>query len=116
MRDAHRPALRAQNHQVRYGDRALSLGDAAFDLLAGIRAGMPLDHRDMLDQRLIFEWIDTQYAPALALIPARDHPDLIVLLQLNTYRLRRFAPRHCHQITSGARETIFINFLSRSSR
>src|SRR5258708_16234489 len=70
----------------------------------------------MLDQRLVFEWIDTQHTPALALIPARDHPDLIVLLQLNTYRFRRFTPRPCHQITSGARETIFINFLSRSSR
>ena len=29
MRDAHRSALWAQNHQVRYCDRALSLGDAA---------------------------------------------------------------------------------------
>src|SRR6266566_808210 len=85
MRDTHRPALRAQNHQVRNRDGALALGDA-------------------------------EYAPVLAFIAARDHPHLVVLLDLNAHRLRRFAPRERHQITSGARDTIFINFLSRSSR
>ncbi len=92
VRDTHRPALRAQNHQVRNRDGALALGDAALDLLAGIRPCVPLDHGDMLDQRFVGARIDAEHAPVLASIAARDHPDLVVLFELNAHRLRRLAP------------------------
>src|SRR6202158_556211 len=116
VRDTHRPALRAQNHQIRNRDGALALGDTALDLLTRIRARVALDHRDVFDQRLIRAWIDAKHASILALVAARDHTDLVIFLDLNAHRFGRFAPRRSHQITSGARETIFINLLSRSSR
>src|SRR5208337_4056789 len=116
MRDAHRPALRTQNHQVRYRDGALALGDAAFDLLGRIRPRVPLDHGDVLDQRLVAARVHAQHAPALALVPARNHADLVILLQLNPHLLFGFVLHERHQITSGASETIFMKRLSRSSR
>src|SRR5712692_6679125 len=107
VRDAHRLVTsRANDHHVRYLDRALALGDAALDLLLRIRTRVTLDHHHVLHQQLSGLTID------------REHPaflDLVFLLDIDSYRFGRLPFCDCHQITSGASETIFINFLSRSS-
>src|SRR3974377_1345169 len=53
---------------------------------------------------------------SLASRGAGDPPDGVLLLDVDADRLRQFTFCDCHQITSGARDTIFMNFLSRSSR
>src|SRR5579862_2171721 len=116
MRNAHRPASRTQNHHIRNRNRAFPLGNAALNLLARVGPRMPLDHRDMLDQHFAGAFIDAQHAPALAPVAPRDYPHLVVLFDLNAHRLGRLSFRNSHQITSGASDTIFMNFLSRNSR
>src|SRR5262249_40947471 len=112
----HVSYLTLQLFDVRDVDRAFPLGDAAFDLLGRIRPGMPLDHHHVLDDDLAGAPVDLDHAPLLALIPARNHLHHVVLLQPDLDRLCQYFAARRHQITSGARETIFMNFLSRSSR
>src|SRR5712692_6956339 len=116
VRDAHRLVTsRANDHHVRYLDRALALGDAALDLLLRIRTRVTLDHHHVLHQQLSGLTIDREHPAFLALVTAGDHLDRVFLLDIDSYRFGRLPFCDCHQITSGASETIFINFLSRSS-
>src|SRR5581483_2782376 len=118
--NACRPALRADDHDVGNVDRTFALRDAALDLLGRIRTRMALDHRNVLDQDAAEPRVHVQHAPGLAFVPSRDHLDGIVLPQLNPQGSRRPSGRSSgsprHQITSGASDTIFINFLSLNSR
>src|SRR5690606_25256600 len=69
------------------------------------RALRALDHIDALDEDAIALAVDLQHRAPSVLFAAGDDHDVITLLQTET-----------HQITSGASETIFMNFLPRSSR
>src|SRR5690242_10831489 len=107
MRNSYRLiATRAHNQYIGSRNRAFPFRDSALDLLLRIRPRVPLDHHDVLDQHLAGLPVHAQHAPRLALIAPRDHLDGVFPLQIDTL----------HQITSGASETIFMNFLSRSSR
>src|SRR5690554_7199976 len=66
---------------------------------------MALDHIDALDEDAIALAVDLQHRAPSVLFAAGDDHDVITLLQTET-----------HQTTSGASETIFMNFLPRSSR
>src|SRR6185503_3816510 len=70
-----------------------------------------LDHADAFDFDLASCRRYFEHAPAPALVATRDNNNLIVLSNFGA-----FSPCHNCQITSGASETIFIKFLSRSSR
>src|SRR5262249_38330686 len=76
-------APRTYNHDVGSGDGAFPLGDAAFDLAAGVGPSVPLDHSDMFDQDAPRFPIDPQHSAAFALIAAGNHADRIFLFQLN---------------------------------
>src|SRR5882762_11847609 len=70
----------------------------------------------MLDQHFAGRRIHAEHAPTLATVAPGDYPHLIVLLDLNANRLSQLSFCDGHQITSGASDTIFMNFLSRNSR
>src|SRR5262249_15623769 len=101
--------IRIHEHDVRDVDRGLALRDAARDVLGGVRARVALDHVDALDDHAAGGGHHAQDLSLAAPVPAGDDHDRIVLLQLGL-RLR------LHHSTSGAREMIFMNFFSRSSR
>src|ERR1035441_9214110 len=117
VRDAH-GLVAAGAHQQNFGGRegAFALRNAAFDLLGRIGPGVPLNHHDVLHQDLAATPVDAQDAAALPLVAAGDHLDGVFLPQIDANRLGRLSFCDCHQITSGANETIFMNFFSRSSR
>src|ERR1019366_4167782 len=108
MADAHGLAA-AGAHQHHIGSRksAFAFRDAALDLLGGIGPRMTLDHHGVLHQYPPGGPVDAQNA-------AGDPLYGIFLPQVDPHRLQFFLC-NCHQITSGASETIFMNFLSRSS-
>src|ERR1035437_9855327 len=107
----------ARTHHYHDGclDRALALGDAALDLLARVGTCVTFDHHHVLHQDLARVAIHREHTALLALVTAGDHLDRVFLLDIDPYRLGQFSFCDCHQITSGASETIFMNFLSRSS-
>src|SRR5260370_32201485 len=70
VRDPHRATLAAKDHDVRDGDRAFTLSDAALDLLLGIRLGVALDHADVLDQNAAAFVVDVDHTARFALIAA----------------------------------------------
>src|ERR1017187_3600713 len=105
-------------HQQYLGGRkgAFALRNAALDLLGRIGPGVPLDHHHVLHQDLAGPPVDAQDAAGLSLVAAGDHLDGVFLPQIDAHRLGRLSFCDSHQITSGASETIFMNFFSRSSR
>src|ERR1039458_10251907 len=105
----------AHQHHVGCLDRALALRDAALDLLARVGPRVTLDHHHVLHQHPARLAIHTEHAPLLALVAAGDHFHRVFLLNIDPYRLGQFSFCDCHQITSGASETIFMYFFSRSS-
>src|ERR1017187_4698756 len=116
VRHPHRlVAARAAQHHIGCLDRALALGDAALDLLARVGTRVTLDHHHVLHQDLAGVAVHREHAALLALVTAGDHLDRVFLLDIDPHRLGQFTFCDCHQITSGASETIFMNFLSRSS-
>src|SRR5918998_2965205 len=113
--DARGPVAHgADEHHVRDRDRAGLLDHAAgLDLrcahparaLHRPRLRVPLDDVQVLDEDAALLRPRLQDAALLATVLAAEHLDEIALLHL-----------HRHQRTSGARETIFMKFFSRSSR
>src|ERR1019366_4233836 len=103
-------------HQHHIGSRkgAFAFRDAALDLLGGIGPRMTLDHHGVLHQYPPGGPVDAQNAPRHPLVAAGDHLHGVFLPQVDPHRLQFFLC-NCHQITSGASETIFMNFFSRSS-
>src|SRR5439155_8363127 len=100
-------AVLADESHIRNVDRCFLLDDAALDVALRIRPGMPFDHLYPFDDNPLLYRIHNQDAACLAAILSSQDIDFVILLDW----------RHCrHQITSGASETIFMNFLSRSSR
>src|SRR5688500_309576 len=105
--------LRVQQHHVRDVDRALALDHAALSGLGALRVAQ--HHRALvalldvqpLDVDLVLLHVDAQDLAGLALVLAGDDLDQIVAADLRPVR---------HQRTSGASETIFMKFRSRSSR
>src|SRR5664280_2156405 len=108
-------AAGAYDHYIRSRKGALALRDSTLNLLGWIGPRMALDHHGVFHQDPACRPVHAQHAPGLALVAAGDHLDGIFLLQVDTNRFRQFLLCDCHQITSGASETIFMNFLSRSS-
>src|SRR5664279_5135264 len=108
-------AARAHQHDVGCLDRALALGDAALDLLARVGTRVTFDHHHVLHQDLARLAIHRAHTALLALVTAGNHLDRVFLLDIDPHWLGQFPFCDCHQITSGASETIFMNFLSRSS-
>src|SRR5687768_15698524 len=73
---------------------------------------MPLDHMDLLDDETSLIGMDTQDLPTLPFVFARDYFYKIILTNMRCPKgllLHRYS-------TSGARETIFMYRLARSSR
>src|SRR5262249_11671339 len=100
-------AVLADDSHIRNVDRCFLLDDAALDVALRIRPRMSLDHLYAFDDNPLLHRIHNQDTACLAAILSSQDIDLVILLDW----------RHCrHQITSGASETIFMNFLSRSSR
>ena len=104
---------RADELDVRDIYRHLNVDDAALlELLAGpgaLRAGAGVFLREghAVDHHATFQREDPDHATFLPAILARDHANVVVLLDVDT--------RHGYS-TSGAREMIFMNRFSRSSR
>src|SRR4029450_612281 len=115
--DPRRPvADRADEHHVRDPNRRGLLDDSArLDLRGahpargphGARAGRPLDHVQVLGDHAALLRARLENPALLAAVLAGEDLDEIALL--DSHRLT-------HQRTSGARETIFMKFFSRSSR
>eukprot|EP01022_Parablepharisma_sp_SALTPOND_P023200 TRINITY_DN4827_c0_g1_i2.p1 TRINITY_DN4827_c0_g1~~TRINITY_DN4827_c0_g1_i2.p1 ORF type:complete len:927 (-),score=193.67 TRINITY_DN4827_c0_g1_i2:1921-4701(-) len=101
-------ALGAEHHQVADGQGRFALHDAALAGLAG--PGVALDHVDLFHQGALFVRDDPEHLAYFALFAAGGHQDLVVLFYVQL-ALHGFTYR-----TSGARETIFMKFLARSSR
>src|SRR5208283_5601510 len=115
MADAHGLAA-AWAHQHHVGSRkgAFAFRDAALDLLGGIGPRMTLDHHGVLHQYPPGGPVDAQNASGHPFVAAGDYLHGVFLPQVDAHRLHFFLC-NCHQITSGASETIFMNFFSRSS-
>src|SRR4030042_891996 len=99
------PALRAEEHDVGNGEGRLLLHDPPLDIAAAVGTDELLDEVDLLDNDPVFLGQDHQDLTGFALVfslPDDDHVSL-------------FQPQSAHQRTSGVSETIFMNFLSRSS-
>src|SRR3989442_14724625 len=89
-------------------DGPLFFQNSPSNLLRGIRASVALDHVDVLDvHALLFRLGLEDHAVHRPPVPTADHPNDITLVN---------AERTSHYKTSGASETIFKNFFSRSSR
>src|SRR5690606_4771462 len=95
--------LRVDEHHVGRVDPRLLLDDAG--LTEPRRALVALHEVPALDEDAITLMVHAEDGARLALVLAGDHRDEIALLDSAS-----------HQITSGASETIFMNFLPRSSR
>src|ERR1019366_4342692 len=108
-------ATRAHQHDVGCLDRALALGDAALDLLARVGTRVTFDHHHVLHQDLARVAVHREHTALLALVTAGNDLDCVFFLDIYPHRLGRFPFCDCHQITSSASETIFMNFFSRSS-
>src|SRR6266567_9530160 len=112
MRHAHRlPATRADDHDIGSLNGTLPFGDAALDLLRRIGARVTLDHHHVLHQDFACLVVHAQDTARLAFVAPGDHLDGVFLFKIDT---NGFSCQ-CHQSTSGASETIFMHFLSRSS-
>src|SRR3954454_10049366 len=102
--------LGVEQHHVGDVDRAFLLDHAA-DGLGALGAAhllgplVALDEVEALDVHAPFLRVDAQDLAGLAAILPRDDHDLVVAADLRS-----------HQSTSGASETIFMKFRSRSSR
>src|SRR5262249_37150807 len=108
-------AARADDHEVGGRQRPLTPRDPPLDLALRVGPGVAFDHHHVLHEHLARFPIDTQYAAGLTLVAAGNDLDGVFLLDIDP--LFDIDPL-CgwHQITSGASDTIFMNFLSRSSR
>src|SRR5882724_8218667 len=96
---------------VRNINKSFLIDDAATSVTLRICPLVALDHRHALDLNFSLRGHHLQYSSPLAPVTAGDHNNLIVFLDFHA-----FCSGHDSQITSGASETIFIKFLSRSSR
>src|SRR2546427_7556976 len=112
--DPGRPAaLRTDHHEIAGVDRGLALQNAPLDVLLRIRASVLTHEVHSLDDRPPLGRIHAQDAPRAPLALAGEHLHGVVAAHVRDPAL---AQRHHGQITSGARETIFMKFFSRSSR
>src|SRR5438105_8729177 len=93
-------------HDIGKVNGAFALDGRALAMLLAF-SRVPLDQHDPFDNHPPLAAQDADNPPALAALGAGDDDDLIPFFDV--------AFKHT-QITSGASETIFINFLSRSSR
>src|SRR5271165_1017467 len=107
-------AAGADDHHVGSRKGAFAFRDAALDLLAGIGPRVTFYHHGVLHQYPSCGPVYAQNASSLALVAPADHLDGVFLFEIDADRFQLFLC-DCHQITSGASETIFMNFFSRSS-
>src|SRR5918997_2875694 len=108
LAQARRLAVGVDDHHVRDVDRRL-LGDDPARLRPALglaHAGVLLDPVDALDQHAVARRVGLDDLALGALVLAGDHHDGVALLDLHAHLYN----------TSGAREMIFMNRLSRSSR
>src|SRR5947209_9993078 len=112
--DARWPAGRADDHYVGDAERRFLLRNSALDVALRIRTDVFLHHHDVLDHQLCLARKHAQNAALLAFIASGDHFHRVIALDINScvHVRNLFHPYS----TSGARETIFKNFFSRSSR
>src|SRR5690554_1201723 len=102
--DAGRLAVGVGDRDVGQVKRGFLVDDAA--LRIGLRGtGVALDHVDPRDDATALGRHDLGHVAGAALVLARQDDNAVALLDLSG-----------HQMTSGARETIFMWFLARSSR
>src|SRR5690606_40675730 len=96
-----------EQHHVGDVDRRLTLDDATGHASLGIRLGVTLDQVDVLHDDAVAG--HTHNLTLLALVGAGDDDHLVALA--DTVHSSALA-----QVTSGASDTIFMNFSARSSR
>src|ERR1700674_111488 len=77
---------------------------------------MALDHARVLDRNRALGRIHGQHAPRLSAVAPGHHAHLVALLDSGSGRSLFHSVSHRAHHTSGASETIFANFFSRSSR
>src|SRR5438477_11890771 len=113
--DAGAPAATAADyHHVGSVNAGFLFDDAALDIFPGIRASMALDDVGMLDDHGVFPPIDGQNPAAFSGVAPGHDFHLIAFAKQNREPLG-FMCAHGFYQTSGASETILVNFLSRSS-
>src|SRR6185436_729652 len=103
------------DHHVAHVDGRLALGDAALDVALGVGPRVLLGEAHPLHDHPVLLRDDLEDLSLLARVPARDHLDDVVLAQADARADGGGVGGHGYR-TSGAREMIFMNFLSRSSR
>src|SRR6202035_1992509 len=106
----------AKQQNVRDGHRTFLLDDAALDVLRWIRARMALDHARVLNRDRTLARIRGQHPPGFSAVASSHHADLVAFLDSGSGRCLFHSVSHRAHHTSGASETIFANFFSRSSR
>src|SRR6478672_1756717 len=135
--NARRATARADHHDIRDGYRRFLLRDSALDVALRIRPHVLLHHHYVFDQYFAGAGENPQHAALLALVTSGDHFHRVIALDIDScmhclpstigrpqpgIRRKNLAlpssllfTRLSYR-TSGARETIFRNFFSRSSR
>src|SRR5262245_61592699 len=106
-------AFAADDHQIARVHRRLALQDAALDVALRVRPRVLADEVHALDDRAPLGGVGPQDPGLAAAILARQHHHGVVLLDV---RAGRPLCAFHDQSTSGASETIFMKFFSRSSR
>src|SRR5579864_1643714 len=135
--NARRSAAWAHHHDVRDGDRRFLLRDSALDVALRIRPHVLFHHHYVLHQNFAGAGKNPQHAALLALITSGDYFHRVIALDIDSCMhclpSTIWRPQSCIRWknlvlpsslllprlpyrTSGARETIFKNFFSRSSR
>jgi len=88
-------------------NRSLALNDGTLGVRL-ILTGVTLDHLHSFHNGPLFGALDFNDLAALAFFGTSDHNNVIAFFHMKFL--------HNLQMTSGAKEMIFMNFLSRSSR
>src|SRR5262249_58557564 len=124
---ARRPATRTHDHHVGNRKRRFLFRDPALDVALRVGTHVLLHHHHVLHQQLAFAGKDAQHASLLAFVATGNHFHLVIALDVDSCMhcqpsATSSQPSDCFLFpgsphkTSGARETIFKNFFSRSSR
>src|ERR1041385_3836635 len=135
--NTRRPTAWAHHHDVRNGDGRFLLRDSALDVALRIRTHVLFHHHHVLHQNFAGAGENSKHAALLALVTSGDYFHRVIAFDINSYMhclpstiggpkpcirrkilscVFRFFYREPLYRTSGARETIFKNFFSRSSR
>src|SRR5947209_1630754 len=84
--DTGRDAARSEHHHVRHTDWLRLLRNSALNLFRRVRPRVPLDDHHAFYGDFAGEAVYFKHLSRLPLVPARDHSDQVVLLDLDSLR------------------------------